>query len=85
MTEGSEGLKVLAVALVLLMADGMLPSSTPVCGLLFVLCLCLHLVLSLSVWLLGTENEIHLSFVRLIVGGWHSVVGPVPVLACRLG
>jgi hypothetical protein len=29
-TEGSEGLKVLAVAPVLLMADGMLPSNTPV-------------------------------------------------------
>ena len=41
-TEGSEGLKVLAVAPVSLMADGMLLSSTPVCVLLFVLHLCLH-------------------------------------------
>ena len=36
-TEGSESLKVFAVAPVLLMADGMLPSSTPVCVHLFVL------------------------------------------------
>ena len=47
-TEVSKNLTVLAVALVLLMADGMLPSSTPVCVLLFVQCLHLHLVLSLS-------------------------------------
>ncbi len=32
-TEGLEGLKALAVAPVSLMADGMLPSSTPVCVL----------------------------------------------------
>ncbi len=38
-TEGSEGLKALTVAPVLLMANGMLPSSTPVCVLLLVLCL----------------------------------------------
>jgi hypothetical protein len=36
-TVGSEGLKALAVAPVLLMANGMLPSSTPVCELLLVL------------------------------------------------
>jgi hypothetical protein len=61
-TEESEGLKALAVALVLLMADGMLPSSTPVHVLLFVLCLGLHLVLSLSVWLLGRKNEMRFVF-----------------------
>jgi hypothetical protein len=45
-------------------ADGqwMLLLSTPVCVLLFVLCLHLHLVLSLSVWLLGRENEMHFVF-----------------------
>jgi hypothetical protein len=41
-TEGSKGLKALAVDLVLLMADGILPSSTLVCVLLCVLCLRLH-------------------------------------------
>ncbi len=56
-TEGSKGLKALAVAPVSLIADGMLPLSTPVCVLLFVLHCLLHLVLSLSVWLLGRENE----------------------------
>ncbi len=56
-TEGSKGLKALAVAPVLLMTDGILPSSTAVHVLLFVQCLHLHLVLSLSVWLLGRENE----------------------------
>jgi hypothetical protein len=59
-TEGPEGLKALAVAPVWLMADGMLPSSTPVCVLLFVLHLRLHSMLSLSVWLLGRENEMAL-------------------------
>jgi hypothetical protein len=57
-TEGSEGLKALAVAPVLVMPNGMLPLSTPAHVLLFVLCFHLHLMLSLSVWLLGRENEI---------------------------
>ncbi len=61
-SEGSEGLKALAVAPVSLMVDGMLPSSTPVHVLLFVLRLRLHLVLSLSVWLLGRENEMRFVF-----------------------
>jgi hypothetical protein len=61
-TEGSEGLKALAVVPVSLMANGMLPTSTPVCVLLFVLCLRLHLVLSLSAWLLRRENEMHFVF-----------------------
>jgi hypothetical protein len=43
------------------MADGML-LSTPVCVLLFVLRLRLHSVLSLSVWLLGRENEMRFVF-----------------------
>ncbi len=83
-TEGSEGLKVLAVAPVLLIANGMLPSSTPVWVLLFVLQLHLHSVLSISLWFLGRENEMRFVLCGLIVGGWHSVVGPVHVLACQL-
>jgi hypothetical protein len=67
--EGSNDLKALAVALVSLMADGMLLSSTAVCVLLFVLCLRLHLVLSLSMWLLRRENEMH--FVFCASGHWH--------------
>jgi hypothetical protein len=61
-TEESKGLKALAVAPVMLMADVMLPLSTPVHVLLFVLRLGLHLVLSLSVWLLGRENEMRFIF-----------------------
>jgi hypothetical protein len=61
-TDGSEGLKALTVAPVSLMANGMLPLSTPVRVLLFVLCLHLHLGLPLSVWLLGRENEMHFVF-----------------------
>jgi hypothetical protein len=56
-TEGSVGLKALAVAPVLLMANGMLPLSTPVCVLLFVLRLHLHSVRSLSLLFFGRENE----------------------------
>jgi hypothetical protein len=61
-TDGSEGLKALAVAPVLLMANWMQSSRTPVRLLLFVLCLRLHLVLSLFVWMLGRENEMRFVF-----------------------
>ena len=55
--EGSEGLKVLAVAPVLLIANGMLPSSTPNWRPFFLLvCWRLQLALFLLTWLCGMEN-----------------------------
>ena len=60
--DGSEGLKALAVAPVLLIADGMLPSSTPNRKLIFLLvCCCLQLALFLSTWLCGRVNVTCLS------------------------
>jgi hypothetical protein len=74
-TEGSKGLEALAIAPVSLMANGMLPSSTPVCVLSFVLQLHLHLVLSLSMWLLERENEMRFVFCasdrwRMALSSW---------------
>jgi hypothetical protein len=87
-TEGSEGLKALAAAPVSLMADGMLPSSTPVCVLLFVLHLCLHLVLYLSVWLLGRENEMCFIFCasdcwRMALSSWSCTCSSVSTQLVR--
>ena len=60
--DGSEGLKALTVAPVLLIADGMLPLSTPVWILFFLLvCWCLHSELFLLTWLCGRVNGTCLS------------------------
>ena len=60
--DGSEGLKALAVAPVLLIANGMLPLSTPNRRLFFLLVCCrLHFALFFSRWLCGRENVTYLS------------------------
>ena len=60
--DGSEGLKALAVAPVLLIADGMLPLSTPNWRLFFLLVFwCFHLPLFLLTWLCGRVNVTCLS------------------------
>ena len=58
----SKGVKALAVAPVLLIADGMLPSSTPNCRIFFLLvCCCLQLALFFSTWSCEREDVTCLS------------------------
>ena len=64
--DGSKGVKALAVAPVLLIANGMLPLSNPNWRLfLLLVCCCLHLTLFLLTWLCGRENVICLPSVSI--------------------
>ena len=65
-SDGSKGLKVLAATPVSLIADGMLPSSTPNWRIFLLLVCCrLHSPMFLSTWLCGRENVTCLTSVSI--------------------